>query len=76
MEEKEIKAFLATAKDEEILDGLVEVLTETALALNPKTAVSSLEYAAGYACKQTAHAAALLGAYREKKYGTKGVTIL
>lgn len=71
MKEKEIEAFLDKAKDEEVLDGVIEVLAVAQQLLNPNAITANLEYTAGCALQEVIHANQVLRAYREKRYGHK-----
>lgn len=76
-DEKTAQLVVEKYKDEEVLDGVLEVL-DTAQRLLDLTKIqeSNLNFCAGVALQEVAHASRVLQAYRTKKFGSKPLTVL
>lgn len=76
MKEKEIELLLATAKDEEILYGVVEVLQVAQVLLDPTKTSENRDFCSGLAINEVSHAVQVLRAFCKKRYGGKSITTL
>lgn len=76
-EKKLAQVVVEKYKDEEVLDGILEVLGTAQQLLDPnKIETSNLPFCAGVALQEVAEATRVLRAYRIKKFGDKPLTIL
>lgn len=76
MRDKEIENFLASAKDEDVIDGVIEVLKVVQQLLDPHKMPENRDFCGGMAINEVVHASKVLQAYRKKKFGNKGITTL
>lgn len=68
MRDAEIKALIDTAEDQVIIDGVIDVLELSQKLLNPNQVTTNIEFAAGCAVQEVAHATKVLRAWRDKKF--------
>lgn len=70
------KAVVEKYTDEQVLDGVIEVLVLAQNLLDPSKTAGNIEFCSGVAMQEVVHATKVLRAYREKKHGVKPPTIL
>lgn len=70
------KAIIETYDEEQIIDGVIEVLQVAQSLLNPNQLEGSIEFSAGVAINEISHASKILQALRAKKYGSKPINTL
>lgn len=77
MKDKDIaKAVLEVYDEEQVLNGIIEVLQVAQGLLNPTQITANLEFTAGAAINEISHASKVLQALRDKKYGAKPISTL
>lgn len=76
-DEKSAQAIVDKYKEEDIIDGVLEVLTLAQQLLNPQEIhEGNVAFCAGLAVQEVTHAAKVLRVFRQKKYGQKPTTVL
>lgn len=70
------KAVVEKYTDEQVLDGVIEVLSLAQKLLDQNKSEGSIEFCAGIALQEIVHTTKVMRAYREKKHGSKPLTVL